>query len=187
MDVSLDHKPTLIKRGTGVHLNLPLTAQRGICDSRPARWESWTPHPSILQKNDEGAYKQVGEITPIASNGPRLGGSTHGYTSWRCTERRRVSYTCARHCRGRLKHHRCRMKLTPCTLTNVAEKTLQEHRCSYKASGATPAGALARPHETAQQPGWKNVPSTSASLCGFLTDTTAEARGLLSGTTIRVP
>jgi hypothetical protein len=24
---------------------------------------------------------QVGELAPIASNGPRLGGSTHGYTS----------------------------------------------------------------------------------------------------------
>jgi hypothetical protein len=27
-------------------------------------------------------YKQVAELTPIASRGPRLGGSTHGYTSW---------------------------------------------------------------------------------------------------------
>jgi hypothetical protein len=26
--------------------------------------------------------KQVEELAPIASNGPRLGGSTHGYTSW---------------------------------------------------------------------------------------------------------
>jgi hypothetical protein len=67
------------------------------------------------------------------------------------------------------------------------KKTLQEHPRSCKASGATPAGALARPHGTAQQPGGKNVPSVSVSLCGFLTDTTAEARGLLSGTAIRVP
>jgi hypothetical protein len=56
-----------------------------------------------------------------------------------------------------------------------------------KASGATPVGALARPNGIAQQPGGKNVPSTSVNLCGFLTDTTSEARGLLSGTTIRVP
>jgi hypothetical protein len=33
----------------------------------------------------------------------------------------------------------------------------------------------------------KSIPSASISLCGFLTDTTAEARGLLSRTTIRVP
>jgi hypothetical protein len=48
---------------------------------------------------------------------------------------------------------------------------------SYKASGATPAGALVRPHGTAQQPGGKNVPSATINLCGFPTDTTAEARG----------
>jgi hypothetical protein len=91
MDMSLDHKLTLIKRGTDVHLNHPLIAQRGIRDSRPARWESWTPHPSVLRKDGEGAHKQVGELAPITSSGPRLGGSTHGYTSWVCTERRRMS------------------------------------------------------------------------------------------------
>jgi hypothetical protein len=26
--------------------------------------------------------EQDGELAPIASNGPRLGGSMHGYTSW---------------------------------------------------------------------------------------------------------
>jgi hypothetical protein len=86
MDVSPDHEPTLIEWATNVHLNHPLTAQRGIRDSRPTRWESWTPHPSVLRKDDEGAYKQVEELAPIASSGPRLGGSTHGYTSWICTE-----------------------------------------------------------------------------------------------------
>jgi hypothetical protein len=91
MDVSPDQEPTLIKQGTDVHLNHPLKARRGIRDSRPARWESWTPHPSVLRKDGEGAYKQVGELTPIASSGSRLGGSTHDYTSWACTERRRTS------------------------------------------------------------------------------------------------
>jgi hypothetical protein len=91
MDVSPDHKLTLIERGTDVHLNHPLIAQRGIRDSRPARWELWTPHPSVLRKDGEGAYKQVEELAKIASSGPMLGGSTHGYTSWACTERRRMS------------------------------------------------------------------------------------------------
>jgi hypothetical protein len=91
MDVSSDHEPTLIEHGTDVHLKHPLTAQRGIHDSRPARWESWSPYPSVLRKDGEGAHKQVGELTPITSSGPRLGGSTHGYTSWTCTERRRMS------------------------------------------------------------------------------------------------
>jgi hypothetical protein len=67
MDVSPDHEPTLIERGTDVHLNHPLAAQRGIRDSRPARWESWTPHPSTPRRGGEGAHKQAGELTPIAS------------------------------------------------------------------------------------------------------------------------
>jgi hypothetical protein len=67
------------------------------------------------------------------------------------------------------------------------QKTLQEHPRSCKASGATPAGALMRPHGSAQRSGGKNVPSASVSLCRFLTDTTSEAQGILSGTTIRVP
>jgi hypothetical protein len=45
MDESLDHEPTLIKRGMGIHFNHPITAQRGIHNSRPARWELWKPHP----------------------------------------------------------------------------------------------------------------------------------------------
>jgi hypothetical protein len=43
------------------------------------------------------------------------------------------------------------------------------------------------PHGTAQQREGKNIPSASISLCGFLTNTTVEARGLLLGTAIRVP
>jgi hypothetical protein len=66
-------------------------------------------------------------------------------------------------------------------------KTLQKHPRSCKASGATPAGALARPHGTAQHLGGKNVPSASMSLYGILTDTATEARGLLSGIAIGVP
>jgi hypothetical protein len=73
MDVSPDHEPTLIERGTNIHLNRPLTARRGIHDSRPARWESWTPHPSALRKGGEGAYGQAGELDLIALSGPRLG------------------------------------------------------------------------------------------------------------------
>jgi hypothetical protein len=91
MDVSPDYEPTLIERGTDIHLNHPLTAQRGIRNSRPARWESWTPHPSVLWKDGEGAYKQVGELTTIALSGPGVGGSTHGYTSWVCTKHRCMS------------------------------------------------------------------------------------------------
>jgi hypothetical protein len=91
MDVSPDHELTLIEQGTDVHLNHPLAARRGIHDSQPTQWESWTPHPSVLRKGGEGAYGQAGELAPIALSGPRLGGSMHGYTSWTCTERRQMS------------------------------------------------------------------------------------------------
>jgi hypothetical protein len=84
MDVSPDHETTLIERGTNDHLNHPLAAQRGIHDSRLARWESWTPHPSALRKGGEGVHRQAEELAPITSSGSRLGGSTHGYTSWTC-------------------------------------------------------------------------------------------------------
>jgi hypothetical protein len=67
------------------------------------------------------------------------------------------------------------------------EKTLQEHLGSCKASGARPAGPLARPHGIVYLPGGKKVPSADVSICGILTDTPADARGLLSGTAIRVP
>jgi hypothetical protein len=53
--------------------------------------------------------------------------------------------------------------------------------------GGYTRGCSSAPHGTAQQPGGKNVPSASVNLCGFLTDTIEEARGLLSGTAIRVP
>jgi hypothetical protein len=80
MDESLDHEPTLIEWGMGVHLNHPITTQRGIRNSRPDRWELQKPHPSSREGTAREHSKQVEELTPIASNGPRLRGSTHGYT-----------------------------------------------------------------------------------------------------------
>jgi hypothetical protein len=81
MDESPDHEPTLIERGMGVHLNHLITAQRGIRNPRPDRWGLRKPHPPSRGGTVRERSKQVEELTPIASNGPRLGGSTHGYTS----------------------------------------------------------------------------------------------------------
>jgi hypothetical protein len=81
MDESLDHEPTLIKRVMGVHLNHPITARWGIRNPRPDRWGLWKSHPPPREGTAKGRTKQVEEPNPIASNGPRLGGSTHGYTS----------------------------------------------------------------------------------------------------------
>jgi hypothetical protein len=66
----------------GVHLNHPITAQRGILNPRPDRRGLWKPHPLSRGGTAWARLKQDGELTPIASNGPRLGGSTHGYTPW---------------------------------------------------------------------------------------------------------
>jgi hypothetical protein len=82
MDESPDHEPTLIEWGMGIHLNRPLTAQRGIRNPRPDRWGLRKPHPTSRGGAARARLKQDEELAPIASNGPRLGGSTHRYTSW---------------------------------------------------------------------------------------------------------
>jgi hypothetical protein len=81
MDESPDHEPTLIEQGMGVHLNHPITARRGIRNPRPDRWGLQKPHPSSRGGTARERSIQVGELAPIASNGPRLGGSTQSYTS----------------------------------------------------------------------------------------------------------
>jgi hypothetical protein len=81
MDESPDHEPTLIKRGMGIHLNHPVTSRQGIRNSRPDRWELRRPHPPSRGGTTRECLNQVEELTPIALNGPRHGGSTHGYTS----------------------------------------------------------------------------------------------------------
>jgi hypothetical protein len=81
MDESPDHEPTIIERGMGVHLNHPIAARRGIRNPRPDRWGLWKPHILHREGTARARSKQDGELTSIASNGPRLEGSTHGYTS----------------------------------------------------------------------------------------------------------
>jgi hypothetical protein len=94
MDESPDHEPTLIEWGMGVHLNHPIAAQRGIRNPRPDRWGLWKPHPPPREGTARAHLKQDGELTPIAANGLRLGGSTHGYTSWGAPNARSTSHAC---------------------------------------------------------------------------------------------
>jgi hypothetical protein len=94
MDESLDHEHTLVERGMGVHLNHPLTARRRIRNPRPDRWWLWRPHPPSRGGTARARLKQDEELTPIASNGPRLGGSTHGYTSWDAPNAKGISRAC---------------------------------------------------------------------------------------------
>jgi hypothetical protein len=94
MDESPDHEPTLIERGMGVHLNHLLTAQRGIRDPRPDRWGLRKPHPPSRGGTAWVRLKQDEELSPIASNVPRFGGSTHGYTSWDAPDVNDASRAC---------------------------------------------------------------------------------------------
>jgi hypothetical protein len=55
----------------------------------------WKPHPLPRGGAERARLTQDGELAPIASNGPRLGGSTHGYTSWRAPNARVASHACA--------------------------------------------------------------------------------------------
>jgi hypothetical protein len=137
--------------------------------------------PSTLRKGGERAYA----LTSRRAHPDRLErAQARGLDAWlHLLDKHQMqanAETCAWHRRGR-------QKQTPRTLATHCGKTLLECMHSTKASVATPAGALACPHGTAQRPGGKKIPSTSTNLCRFLTDTTAKARGLLSETAIRVP
>jgi hypothetical protein len=72
MDESPDHEPTLIERGMGVHLNHPITARRGTCNLRPARWELQTPRPP----SRGGTARGRTEKSESPSQSPRMGPSS---------------------------------------------------------------------------------------------------------------
>jgi hypothetical protein len=145
MDESSNHEPTLIEWGMGVHLNHPITAQRGIRNLRPARWGLQKPHPPYHGEMARESTKQVEELAPIASNGPKLGGSTHGYTSWDAPNADNAKYANVALPRPAEISPMTAETNTPHT-SRSCEKTLQEHPRSCKASGSRPAGPLARPH-----------------------------------------
>jgi hypothetical protein len=145
MDESPDHEPILIERGMGVHLNHPITAQRGIRNPRPDRWGLRRLHPQSRGGTARERSKQVGEL----ARSPRTGqgsGARRTATPPRVHRTQAVPVMCAWHRRGRLEHCRCRLKLTPRTLVDLAKKPLQEHSRSCRASGARPACPLTRPH-----------------------------------------
>jgi hypothetical protein len=50
--------------------------------------------PSVPRRAARARLKQDEELAPIASNGPRLGGSTHGYTSWDAPNAKDISCAC---------------------------------------------------------------------------------------------
>jgi hypothetical protein len=186
MDESLNHEPTLFERGMGVHLNHPITARRGTRNSRPARWELWTPHPTVPWGAAKGRTNKSESLPRSPRTGPGSGArrtaTPPGYAP-NASGRRHMRMAPPRPDETPPRP----VEINTSHDDDAARKTLKKYTHSSKASGARPAAPLARPHGIAQQPGGKKVPSTSVSICGILADTTADARGLLSGTAIRVP
>jgi hypothetical protein len=111
------------------------------------------PHPSVPRRDNEGACKQDGEHPSIALTRPKLG----GLDAWLHLLEMRQTQTYAKYVRM-APPRPAEILLTPAETNTshtgrLCEKTLQEHPRSCKASGATPAGALVRPHGTAQHLG----------------------------------
>jgi hypothetical protein len=97
---------------------------------------------------------------PDCPEWPRLGGSSHGYVSWACLIVSKRQST-----------HPALPRLAERNASRTGsstQKTLQECTHSSKASGETPAGALACPHGKSQRPEGKRVLTESLSLCGSL-------------------
>jgi hypothetical protein len=169
MDESPNHEPTLIERGMGIHLNHPITAQRGIRNSRPARWELRKPHPPS-RGGPARERTNKSESTPdrLERAQVRLNARLHPLEMHR-------AQTYAKYVRMAPPWPAGILPMPAETNTShtgrLCEKTLQEHPHSCKASGARPTGPLARPHRIAQQPEGKKVSSASVNICGILTDT----------------
>jgi hypothetical protein len=108
----------------------------------------WIPHPSVPRRDNKGACKQDREHPSIALTGPRLRGSTRGYTSWKCTGCRRMPSTCAWHRRGRLKYCRRRLKLTPRTPVYSAKKPCRSTHALARLWGYTRGCASAPPRNS---------------------------------------
>jgi hypothetical protein len=163
-----------------VHLNYLLTARRGIHDSRPDSMGAVDTSPLRPAKGQRGAHKQVEEHTVISLSGPRLRGSLHGYTFW--TYLIVSKHQSARRALPRPADITPRLAETNASRTSSStQKTLEECTHSSKASGATPAGALARPHGMSQHPDGKRVLTESLILCRSLRMPLQRLRGYCWG------
>jgi hypothetical protein len=80
---------------------------------------------------------QARELAPIASNGPRLGGSTHGYTSYGAPNVDGARHVRVVH-RGCLEHCRCRLKYTLRTLEGLAKKPCRSTHAPAGLQGLDP-------------------------------------------------
>jgi hypothetical protein len=145
MDESLDHEPTLIERGMGVHLNHPITARRGIRNPRPDRWGLRKPHPP-----SRGGTARERSNTSRRARPDRLErAQARGLDAWLhllgCIERRqRQSCACGTpRSAGTLQMP---VEISAPHAGGSRDKSLQEHSRSCRASGARSAGPLTRPH-----------------------------------------
>jgi hypothetical protein len=138
MGVSSDHELTLIERGTGVHLNHPLTAQSGdprfvtrsmgVTDTSPLRpaegrqrgvRTSRRAHPNCLEWAQARGLDARLHLLGMHQTQANVD-------------------TCAWHHRGRLKHCQCQLKLTPRKLTNPVKKPCRSTHSPARLRGLHP-------------------------------------------------
>jgi hypothetical protein len=127
MDESPDHKPTLIERGMGVHLNNPIAAQRGTRNSRPARSELRKPHPPSCGGTAKGRTNKSESPPRLPRTGPGSGArrkaTPPGYAP-NARKRQHMRMAPPRPAETNASHD-----------DDAAEKTLKECTHSSKASG----------------------------------------------------
>jgi hypothetical protein len=148
MDESPDHEPTFIERGMGVHLNYPITAQRGIRNPRPDRWVLRKPHPPSrggTAREHLNTCRRARHDRLEQAQARGLDARLHLLGS---TKRRRRQ-TCAYGAPRPAETLPMPVEINAPHAGGSREKTLQEHSRSCRASGARPAGLLTRPHGTA--------------------------------------
>jgi hypothetical protein len=94
MDESPDHAAYANRMGHGRPLEPPANSSMRNPHSATRSMGDAETSPSVPRRDGEGAFKTRRRARPIALNGPRLGGSTHGYTSWDAPAANDASRTC---------------------------------------------------------------------------------------------
>jgi hypothetical protein len=82
------------RTGHGRPLEPPASSSTRNPQSATRSMGLWKPHPPSRGGMARARLEQDEELAPIASNGPRLGGSTRGYTSWGAPNAKTTSRAC---------------------------------------------------------------------------------------------
>jgi hypothetical protein len=146
MDESPDHVPTLIDRGMGVHLNHPINSSMRNPQFVTRSMGVAETSPSVPRRDGEGTYETSWRARPGRLERAQAQGLD---VRLHLLEVHRTQ-TNAKYVRVAPPRQAGILPMPAETNTphigRLCEKTLQEHLRSCKASGARPAGPLARPH-----------------------------------------